>query len=184
MTDRLTRLRRIALASVLAGSLAAPVAMQAVPAYPGVIKAQQPDGTVVEILMTGDERDHHIFTTDGFMLLRDKQGFMTYAMADADGLPVASAMRASSPQERSAAEIAFIAGIDKAQVIAAEKAQQLRAATRAGGENPRYLFSGAAFPSKGSPKGLVVLVEYQDVSFSIDDPRDYFSRMLNDARFS
>lgn len=185
MTDRLTRLRRIALASVLAGSLAAPVAMQAVPAYPGVIKAQQPDGTVVEILMTGDERGHHIFTTDGFMLLRDKQGFMTYAMADADGLPVASAMRASSPQERSAAEIAFIAGIDKAQVsAAAEKAQQLRAATRAGGENPRYLFSGAAFPSKGSPKGLVVLVEYQDVSFSIDDPRDYFSRMLNEEGFS
>lgn len=185
MTDRLTTLRRIALASVLAGSLASPVAMQAVPAYPGVIKATQPDGSVVEILMQGDERSHRIFTTDGYMLLHDAEGFMTYAVPNEEGIVVASAMRASSPSMRSAAEISFLSGVSQAEVkAAADNSLRLNAATRAGGENPRYLFSGAAFPSKGSPKGLVVLVEYQDVAFSLPNPHDYFHRLLNEEGFS
>lgn len=41
----------------------------------------------------------------------------------------------------------------------------------------------STFPIKGSPKGLVLLVEYQDVPFEYGD-YDYFNRMLNEEGFS
>ena len=187
MTDRFTRLRRIAAAGIAAAGMLAPVAVQAVPAYPGIIRTTQPDGTVVEIVMRGDERGHRTYTTDGYLLIRDAEGYMSYAVADADGLPAVSAMRPSaSAAMRPASETAFVAALDRNAITAAfDRADLMRSsATRAGGENTRYLFSGAAFPAKGSPQGLVVLVEFQDKAFSMSDPQEYFSRMLNEEGFS
>ncbi|MDE5903318.1 MAG: hypothetical protein K2H21_08900, partial [Muribaculaceae bacterium] len=62
MTDRFTRLRRIAAAGIAAAGMLAPVAVQAVPAYPGIIRTTQPDGTVIETVMRGDERGHRTYT--------------------------------------------------------------------------------------------------------------------------
>ena len=36
-----------------------------VPAYPGVIKATQPDGSVIEIILQGDENMHWAKSVDG-----------------------------------------------------------------------------------------------------------------------
>lgn len=41
-----------------------------------------------------------------------------------------------------------------------------------------------SFPSTGSPKVLVVVVDYPNATFSIDDPYDYFNRMLSEEGFS
>ena len=46
------------------------------------------------------------------------------------------------------------------------------------------LFPGTSFPSVGKPHALVLLVEYADVKFRVDDPHDYFSRMVNERGFS
>ncbi len=46
------------------------------------------------------------------------------------------------------------------------------------------LFPGASYPVFGNSTGLVILVEYQDVSFNLDDPNDYFSRLLHEDGFS
>lgn len=35
------------------------------------------------------------------------------------------------------------------------------------------------FPTSGSPRGLVILAQYSDVSFTVPDPQAYFSDMLN-----
>lgn len=187
MTDRFTRLRRMAAACIAAVGILAPMAVQGVPAYPGIIKSTQPDGTVVEILLRGDERGHRILTTDGYLLMRDSEGYIAYAEADANGMPIASAMRPSATAStRTSAEAAFVAALDQKKIASAfEQAELMRScSTRAGGENPRYLFSGAAFPTKGSSRSLVVLVEFQDMAFSMDDPQGYFSRMLNESGFS
>ncbi|MBD5234542.1 MAG: M6 family metalloprotease domain-containing protein [Bacteroidales bacterium] len=42
----------------------------------------------------------------------------------------------------------------------------------------------ASFPVTGNPRALILLVEYQDVRFTVDDPADYFSRMVNEPGFS
>lgn len=48
----------------------------------------------------------------------------------------------------------------------------------------KYLFSGAAFPSFDSPKALVVLVYFPDKFFSMENPKEYFTRLLNEEGFS
>lgn len=48
----------------------------------------------------------------------------------------------------------------------------------------KYLFSGQPFPAKGAPRALVILAAYPDRSFSMDDPHDFYTRMLNEEGFS
>ena len=40
------------------------------------------------------------------------------------------------------------------------------------------------FPSKGQQKGLVILVEFSDVKFKIENPKDYYEKMLNGEDFT
>lgn len=48
----------------------------------------------------------------------------------------------------------------------------------------KFLFNGAAFPAEGSPRALVILVEFSDRTFSMSDPHDYYDRLLNEEGFS
>lgn len=83
--------------------------------------------------------------------------------ADADG-----ALRRAT-----AAEIA-------AQDSEAQTAMRLRSAAMRG----PGIKSSATFPHTGSPRAVVILVEFSDVKFTTPNPRDYFSRMLNEEGFS
>ncbi len=40
------------------------------------------------------------------------------------------------------------------------------------------------YPSMGEQRSLVILVEFADVSMTLENPHDYFSRMLNESGFS
>lgn len=40
------------------------------------------------------------------------------------------------------------------------------------------------FPSKGEQKSLVILVEFPDVKFTLDDPKTYYENMLNGETFT
>lgn len=167
----------LALAFLAAGTMGA----FAVPARKGIIEMPQPDGTVLPVRLLGDERQHVTLTTDGYLLLSGADKFMEYATLDSDGLPIASGIRANAVEARTAAETSLLAGLDKQAVI---NASASAARTRAIGDPHRYAFDANNFPNTGEPHGIVVLVEYADVKFSMDDPHDYFSRMLNEEGFS
>lgn len=60
-----------------------------------------------------------------------------------------------------------------------------RVQTEEGGEvGNKFIFSGSSFPSEGSPRALVILVEFADRPFSIPDPNDFYDRLLNEEGFS
>lgn len=169
-------------AQALAAALLCVAAVaQAVPAKRGFITFTQPDGTTVKACQTGDERFHCYLTEDGYPLLVDG-GAMVYARFTADRRIEPTAIAAHDTQARTEAERTFLSGFS-----AAEMPQRLK---KAAGQAPRRapqgpgLFPGTSFPSQGEQKALVVLVEYQDIKFKLDDPLDYFSRMLNEAGFS
>lgn len=155
----------------------------AVPAFPGIIEVEQPDGTVLPVIVKGDERGHKIFTTDGLQLQRDLKGFLTYAVADFDGNAVPSSVRSNAVGSRSASELQFIASLKAPENEIMVESRSLFRATRANGEETRFLCEGAAFPAAGSPRALVILVEFKDNEFSMDDPQDFYNRMLNEEGF-
>lgn len=180
----------------------------AVPARPGQLRTvTQPDGSVLTIMVTGDERVHRVTTTDGTLLIYDEINGYTYATVGTDGLPVSSGILAA---DNNTTDIARSATIDR---VAVEKAFELRdnmlaVSGRLHSTEPRILRAPDSdleiddsddnqqdehinvglfrddFPVKGEQKGIVVLVEYTNLEFSIEDPLDYFTRMLNEPGFS
>lgn len=190
-------------------SLATAGTALAVPARPGQMRTvTQPDGSVLTIMVTGDERAHRVTTADGTLLMYDETSGYTYATVGKDGLPVSSGIVASDNATARTLPVAF----DRAAV---ERAFELRDELRVASVPSRSItpraLPGAAdrttvkritdnneeesehvnvgrfnedFPVKGDQKGLVILVEYSNLNFTIEDPLDYFSRMLNEPGFS
>lgn len=167
-------------------------ASNAVKALPEVIEITQPDGSQLKIRLVGDEKFHYTTSEDGLLLLQNSSGIYEYAVESAGGAVVPSGVKAKSIGMRSAPEISMLSGMDGWKIIESfEKSpslspryQVMKVDTRAGLESGRYTYSTSAFPVFGEPHSIVVLVEYQDIKFKVDNPRDFFNRMLNQEGFS
>ena len=196
-----SKLSKYYIATLLLGTS---LAASAIPAKPGLIPMTQPDGTVIEVRLVGDERSHYTLSSDGYLLTPVDNTYY-YATIEADGIVKPSAIRAAAPARRSAEARAFLSQINldeqarkmtaRDAAIAATRAYDFTStpfATRAprqraaeqGFTQGPGLFPGTHFPSTGKQKGLVILVEYQDLKFNLFDPHDYFSRMLNEEGFA
>ncbi|MDE6526128.1 MAG: hypothetical protein K2L75_02640, partial [Muribaculaceae bacterium] len=121
------------------------------------------DGSVCNVRLFGDENFHYyVSADDGTLLLRKGDSFIP-ADIDEGGhlIPAGSPVKASARARR---------------LDMASSAPRRRAVPG--------LVTGTTFPATGEQKVAVVLVEYQDVKFNLDDPKDYFTRMLNEEGFS
>ena len=158
---------------------------QAIIAKPGVLNVEQPDGTELRVILTGDHRNHYATTEDGYLLC-ERDGYYFYATLNNAGIVENSGRRAHNAETRSAADRSFLATVNAPAVVEARRAaMSTQAASRFNAKAGPGLFPGTAFPSMGEQKALVILVEYTDVKFRTDyDAHDYFTRMLNEKGFS
>ncbi len=168
--------------SLIAGAFSA-LALNAVPAKPGLITMTQPDGAELKVRLTGDESFHQYFSEDGYPLLFS-DGRLEYALIDKGGILIPSGIEAVPADARTADVSRMLQELDRSQVEAAVGRRAAAKKVRRAPQRVSGLFNEARFPSKGKQKALVVLVEYQDVKFTLSDPHDYFSRMLNEQGFS
>lgn len=163
----------------------------AVPAKRGLITVRQADGTELQVQIVGDEHSHYYLSEDGYLLLNDGDIYY-YAQVDSGGSFIKSPMAARPAGLRSEEARSFLGQVDKAKTVSAMKtrSEELRNVRRAKAlqaSSPRRTRIGlfdTGFPATGVQKGLAVLVEYTDVKFRLDDPYDYFNRMLNETGFS
>ncbi|MDE7421842.1 MAG: M6 family metalloprotease domain-containing protein [Muribaculaceae bacterium] len=188
--------------SILASGLTA--AAMAIPAKPGFVAYTQPDGSVINIMMVGDEHGHVMYSEAGSLLV-DVNGYLEYAQFDSNGYPVSSGIRVSKEGELKVASmnIQTQEKIEKwTEMMTSNKNSRLekkinasvsrKIATRSeeSGEDfqdrlvpQNFGRNNVTFPVIGEQKGLVILVEYQDIPFNYGD-HDYFNRMLNEEGFS
>lgn len=172
---------------------ALPLLASAIPAKPGPITVTQPDGTELVVRLAGDERHHVMYSEDGLMLIEDENGWYRYA-EQSDNLRPAAGRVAMPVALRSADDIVYLAAIDQDALKAdteqlslssrLNSAYDARQLTPRSGKKRSVGLCDKAFPGKGEPHAIVVLVEYTDIKFDIDDPNDYFTRMLNEEGFS
>ena len=160
--------------------LAVPCASFAIPAKPTVIEYRQPDGSVIPLYIRGDERAHFFVSTDGYPILRGEDGLFYYAV-EKNGKAVVSDMRASRVEERNEMERNWLSALNVENVWQGMKMRDMQLKKQRSETPP---MRATSFPTIGVHKSLVILVEYSDVSFSLDNPQDYFYRMLNEAGFS
>ncbi len=143
--------------TLIAGALS----MYSMPAKQTLQTIVGPDGKEIVVRQIGDENFHYyVSVADESILLRDGDKFINADVAESGQLiPVNSPVKVS----------------------ARSKSLQSQSAPR---RIVPGLVSGTTFPAQGNQKVAVVLVEYQDVKFNLEDPMDYFTRMLNEEGFS
>jgi len=73
--------------------------LMAIPAYRGAIKAQQPDGTTIEIFQQGDEHFHYITNANGEWLVKNSDGY--YVVTEALTPQQINERRMASPMLKS-----------------------------------------------------------------------------------
>ena len=141
------------------------------PAMPGTRLVKQADGTLLTIEQHGDEHHHWLQTPDG-MLVMERNGYYFVADIDEQGRLTATDVLAHDKPLRTLAETLYL------------RQQQLRkdrflergmTARRAAMVNT----SGGYLPHTGSPRVLVVLAEYQDLPFTVNNPLEAFDQYLN-----
>lgn len=147
----------------------------AIPAKPGKIVFTQPDGSKVEVFIRGDERFHYYETTDGKILLPGKDGQLKFAVLNAAGKVVAGEVNASNPDKRTGMQKVASNDSDSAALkVALLKQAEAARVSAAPGEIRRN------FPTTGTVRGLIVLVQYQDVKFSKNGTFDTFQKLANE----
>ncbi|OPZ02776.1 MAG: Immune inhibitor A precursor [Bacteroidetes bacterium ADurb.BinA395] len=155
---------------------------KAVPAYPFPVKVVQPDGTEISVKLNGDEFFHYQTTLDGYLITRDKDGFFKYGKLSKKKEIAPSKYRVNNIEKRTKEEINFIKQLPKG--IDFSKQNQLNRIQRASSVTVTEKSGRKAYPLTGSPKSLVILVNFSDNSFTVSSPKEAFTKLLNQNGYS
>ena len=144
-----------------------------VPVYPGPAVITQSDGTQLTVLGYGDEDFHYYTTTDGVLLVHVGTDYYVAEVSDYGELR-ATPQLAHEPALRSAAEQQLVRCQDMGRFMNFAEREYPRRVQR------REPISGSTlFPHTGTPKAVVILVEFPDVPFTLPDPKASFEQYLN-----
>jgi len=152
----------------------------AIKATPDPITIIQPDGSKITIQLQGDEYHHYKTTLDGYTLIANEEGVFTYATADANGNLVSSKIKANNIEKRTQIERKFVESLTPN--LNFEKQNLIGRAMRAPSANASSIIQ--KFPLTGTPKSLVILVNFSDKSFVTTTPQTAFTNMLNQDGYS
>lgn len=157
------------------------VACYGLPAKQGLLKALQPDGTTVNIYMEGDSDNKRMLSEDGLPLTTDEEGYYVFADLDNEGEVIPSSIRAINVDQRNYEIKERISRLnhreDKASYKIKEKKEDFSGLTRGIG------LGFTKFPSSGEHQSLVILVEFSDNNFTIENPKEFYTRILNEPGF-
>lgn len=156
---------------------------KAVPARPGSFEMRQPDGSVITVTLHGDEHFHYYLTADGLPLLPGGDGCLRYVTFEGARAEV-SDVKAHDLLSRSAEERAFVAGIDAEAVMGGLK--RMRAESLVSRVQAKSGLSDMMtdYPTTGSPKALILLVEFSDVKFSTSNAGEEFTKLMTEPGYS
>ena len=158
----------------------------AVPAYPGTISVQQPDGTILTMRIVGDEYLHFNTTADGYSIVQRADGFYVYAQLDEAQQLVPTNRVAHDEQTRQADEIAWLQGVKKhlAPAMSATMAQEHRQELSRRAQARQNAANRSANYDYNNFKGLILLVQYNDREFSRDDYVEIVDSMANAENYA
>lgn len=163
--------------SLLAMGLACLMA-RAVPADPTPFQVTQPDGSILTVVLHGDEFFNYMTTNDGYTLVKNQAGFYTYARLENNHL-VAGNCVAHDADQRSAADYSALAGISKGLTSSAMRQSGKQMLKR---RNDAVLGIGANGHMDYSKfRGLIILINYTDKTIEDYIPYTYtVSEFYND----
>ena len=143
-------------------------------AHTGLTTITQSDGSQLTIRLHGDEHFSWYSTADDVLLVQVGSNYYV-AQVEEDGTLKATPQLAHNAGERGTVEEQVINNQNKEKFLNLLNAEPQALAKPIGTVTPAY------FPHKGSPKALVILVEFQDVKFKTSGPVATFTHYLKGA---
>lgn len=158
--------------------------VNAVPALKKYVKKTQSDGTVICLKLCGDEYVHYFSTIDDIPVFETQQGYC-YGYVDNDSLCISDIIT-HNVGERSNQEISFIKKhnsnvieyLKRGRKVASKVANSRRTNSKAArvlGQQQSYI---------GKKKGLVILVNFANLTMSSDNAQHIFYRLFNEVGYS
>ena len=147
---------------------------KAVPAYPGLINATQPDGTIVSVKLHGDESLNWASTPDGYTLLRNSEGFWSFARQMKDGSIAPTDLKYVGDES-----VAVANGIEKGLMFAADQRAELKQQSLE--MKGSSLQVEGTYPATGKNKLLVLLLNYSDTQTRYTQAQ--FDAMMNQENY-
>lgn len=159
--------------------------VSAVPAYPHPIQYKQPDGSVITIMLKGDERVHWATTFEGYTLLVNKTGFYEYAQKDAAGDLTLSGIRVHNVDKRTSDEKAFLQTAEKDLRYSREQVNLLKQVwetqkielTKSSASN-----RASYAPATGTVRAPLVLVGFMGKPFT--KTKEDFDLLMNQPNYT
>ena len=156
------------------------------------VQVRQADGSVITVILRGDEHINWYTTLDGVLLVQGTDNNYYIGKVEKSGNLIATQQLAHEALTRSQAERNLIANQDKEKFFAyvnkvaeeSENAYNNSPLTRGPIVDTGY--GGVPyFPHTDSPKALVILAEFQDTTFTIQDTKKVFTNyLMNEGHFS
>lgn len=152
-----------------------------VPATPYPITKIQPDGTELTIRLRGDEFFSYETTMDGYLIRKNDTGFYSYATVENGSKIISTNVRVNPIEKRTSEEKEFIKQLlpDPDFRSIQEKNKAARVASSEQSADMQKIY-----PTTGSPKSLVILVNFSDISFITSNPKAAFNNLLNQEGYS
>jgi len=158
-----------------------PLQLVAVPATPYPVVRVLPDGSEITVLLRGDEFFKYELSTDGYLISKSDKGFYEYARMLPEGVIMTTGIRAHNPDQRTADERRLLTTFQPHPDMTRVNIQRRIAKAAQLNES---ITSNRTFPRTGSPKSIVILVNFSDVAFVTPNPKNAFSNLLNEPGYS
>jgi immune inhibitor A len=148
---------------------------RAAKAFPLPMTFSQPDGSKISVILKGDEFLHWYSTRDGVLLSRAGDIFYV-ASVDANGDISSTGILAHESGSRTGDEQIAIINQKTSTFFNAAPEKMSRAARKS---LPLDSATPSFFPHTGAPKAVVILANFNDVKFTLDNPWGQFNQIFN-----
>ena len=155
------------------------------------IQVRQADGTTITVILRGDEHINWYTTLDGVLLVQAADNNYYVGKVTKDGRLIATQQLAHEAAWRSSTERNLIDKQDKDKFYSyvskvaeqSENSYNNRPLTRITVDSG---YGGVPyFPHTGSPKALVILAEFADTTFTIQNTKQVFTNyLMNEGHFT
>jgi M6 family metalloprotease-like protein len=152
------------------------------PAYPGLIKKIQPDGTMISLYLKGDEKVHWMESEDGYSLLYDSNRNIVYATSDEEGNMIASSVAARDVSLRSASDQAFLKNVSKKLTYSQNQVSTLRDIWKMTRSSLPLTANSSQMRAATTTRGICALISFPDKP--ITKTVAQFNNLMNQVGYS
>ncbi len=149
---------------------------EAVQAYPDPIEYKLPDGSLLTIMLKGDEKVKWATTTDGYTILRNKKGFFEYATQSKEGNLSLSGIRVSNVEKRTEKEKQLLQSLPKGLKYSQSQTQMMKSIW-----DIKQQEAQKSFPTTGERKLVCILIGFPDLAFT--KTKDDFDALFNQVGY-